>query len=102
MLATLLGVELPSMGFAAYLVFELHEGNLVKVLYNESPSKGVRLADLKPRVLPLQAQKITQWSDLMVGSTSLADLEKHCILPAYEYWRCRIVFESPPAQAKMR
>lgn len=79
-LSTHLGFEMPSCGFGACIVFEVHEvpgqGQRVRVFVIGSPFHGTKAGD--PRVVPLGSPNVLRWDDLPVGDVSLEAFRKHC------------------------
>ncbi|CAE7526928.1 unnamed protein product, partial [Symbiodinium pilosum] len=88
-LATHLGLELPTIGFGAFLLFELHstkeEGHYVKVYFNDSPALGPpSYAALRPIKLPLDETKLVPVDSCEQGSISLQALYLHGDIPLIE------------------
>ena len=81
-LATHLGLELPMIGFGAFLVFELHSKNqmapFVKTYYNANPSGGKEAYALKSLALPLGEDRLVNVNDCAEGCNSLKDFSSHC------------------------
>lgn len=87
-LATHLGLELPTIGFGAFLAFELHHQGkrdefVVKTFYNSNPTKGTSYA-LKSLVLPLGEERLVNVKDCASGAVTLSEFSAHCEIPGVE------------------
>lgn len=90
-LATHLGLELPTIGFGAFLAFELHQDNdngenefVVKTFYNSNPTKGTSSYALKSLVLPLGEERLVNVKDCASGAVTLPEFSAHCEIPGVE------------------
>ncbi|CAE7490713.1 Acp3 [Symbiodinium natans] len=87
-LATHLGLELPTIGFGAFLLFELHssqDGHFVKVYFNSDPASGAAsYSGLRPLLLPLGEDRLVSVGRCPKGSIPLKDLCGHGDIPLIE------------------
>jgi ankyrin repeat protein len=89
-LAAHLGVELPDIGFGAFMLFELHKDpvtreNYVKFFYNSFPTDGqVSYDQMRSIALPLGTDTIVKLDDCPDGSVPLAKFKEHCELKDVE------------------
>jgi len=88
-LAAHLGVELPEIGFGAFMLFELHrcpEGRArVKFYYNGRPSAGAKsYADLRPYKLPLAEGRLVSLNECPSGDIPLETFQEHCQIEGLE------------------
>ena len=100
-LATHLGLELPTIGFGAFLAFELHQvpdANathaesrqshssessqfVLKTYYNSNPTEGASSYALKCLALPLHEERLVKVEDCALGATPLQEFSAHCEIP---------------------
>jgi hypothetical protein len=78
-LACHLGVTVPGYDWACYMLFELHDGDRVRIFYNPDPS-NIPLKDLVCRVPDLEGAGFHAWMDLRRGDLRLTDFVRHCEL----------------------
>jgi len=105
-LATHLGLELPTIGFGAFLAFELHQvpdanatnhaesGQshssdessqfVVKTYYNSNPTEGASSYALKCLALPLHEERLVKVEDCALGAIPLQEFSAHCEIPGVE------------------
>lgn len=104
-LATHLGLELPTIGFGAFLAFELHQvpdanatnaesGQshssdessqfVVKTYYNSNPTEGASSYALKCLALPLHEERLVKVEDCAFGAIPLQEFSAHCEIPGVE------------------
>eukprot|EP00438_Fugacium_kawagutii_P025551 Skav222816 [mRNA] locus=scaffold1444:182055:184584:+ [translate_table: standard] len=86
-LATHLGLELPNIGFGAFLAFELHQHDghfAVKTFYNSTPSDGASSYSLRSLALPLGEEHLVKVEDCDSGAVTLSDFSAHCEIPGVE------------------
>lgn len=86
-LATHLGLELPMIGFGAFLVFELHsdgDTHWIKTYYNATPTEETSYSRLKSLALPLGEERLVKVRNCATGSVTLGDFASHCEIPGVE------------------
>lgn len=86
-LATHLGLELPHIGFGAFLAFELHQLHdnfVVKTFYNSTPADGAASYSLRSLALPLGEEHLVNVEDCPSGAVTLSDFSAHCEIPGVE------------------
>jgi len=87
-LAAHMGLELPTIGFGAFLLLELHatkDDHFVKIYFNSTPCAGDEsYAKLRPLLLPLGEEKLVRTDRCRHGSIPLKALFLHGDIPLIE------------------